>query len=112
MSEMANAGKQHCQVQFIRCLNYQFIPHRPTGMNHRSHAALGGRLNPVGEGEHGVRGQRTPPSLITGFLERKLKLRVNKEKSAVGRVDERTFLGYRLLPEWKPWLECEEYQPF
>jgi len=47
---------------------------------------------------------------ITGFLERNLKLRVNKEKSAVGRVDERTFLGYRLIPGWKPWDEREEHQ--
>jgi RNA-directed DNA polymerase len=34
---------------------------------------------------------------ICEFLETKLKLRVNREKSAVARVEERKFLGYRLL---------------
>lgn len=36
-------------------------------------------------------------SSITQFLEGKLKLRVNREKSAVAHVSERKFLGYRLL---------------
>ena len=34
---------------------------------------------------------------VTRFLESKLKLRVNREKSAVAPVGERKFLGYRLL---------------
>jgi RNA-directed DNA polymerase len=34
---------------------------------------------------------------VTAFLEGKLKLRVNREKSAVAFVEERKFLGYRLL---------------
>ena len=34
---------------------------------------------------------------MTEFLERKLKLKVNRQKSAVGPVSERKFLGYRLL---------------
>ena len=34
---------------------------------------------------------------VTRFLEGKLKLRVNREKSAVARVEERKFLGHRLL---------------
>ncbi|MFN0095358.1 MAG: group II intron reverse transcriptase/maturase, partial [Dehalococcoidia bacterium] len=34
---------------------------------------------------------------VTKFLEEKLKLRVNREKSAVAPVRERKFLGYRLL---------------
>ena len=34
---------------------------------------------------------------ITAFLEGKLKLQVNSAKSAVGFVEERQFLGYRLL---------------
>ena len=34
---------------------------------------------------------------ITRFLENKLRLRVNAEKSAVAHVQERKFLGYRLL---------------
>ena len=34
---------------------------------------------------------------VTGFLERKLKLRVNRAKSAVARPSERKFLGYRIL---------------
>src|SRR5206468_10817707 len=33
---------------------------------------------------------------VTGFLERRLRLRVNREKSAVAPVGERKFLGYRL----------------
>jgi hypothetical protein len=36
---------------------------------------------------------------VTQFLEAKLKLRVNREKSAVARVEERKFLGYRLLSD-------------
>jgi RNA-directed DNA polymerase len=34
---------------------------------------------------------------VTDFLEGKLRLRVNREKSAVAHVEERKFLGYRLL---------------
>jgi RNA-directed DNA polymerase len=34
---------------------------------------------------------------VTKFLEARLKLRVNRAKSAVARVEERKFLGYRLL---------------
>jgi RNA-directed DNA polymerase len=36
---------------------------------------------------------------ITAFLEDKLRLRVNREKSAVAQVSERKFLGYRLLAD-------------
>jgi RNA-directed DNA polymerase len=35
---------------------------------------------------------------VTTFLEQKLKLRVNRDKSAVAFVQERKFLGHRLLP--------------
>jgi RNA-directed DNA polymerase len=38
-------------------------------------------------------GERVMAS-ITGFLERKLKLKVNRSKSAVARVQERQFLGF------------------
>jgi hypothetical protein len=41
-------------------------------------------------------GQRVMES-VTRFLEGKLKLRVNREKSAVAAVGERKFLGHRLL---------------
>jgi RNA-directed DNA polymerase len=41
-------------------------------------------------------GQRVMAS-VTRFLEGKLKLRVNREKSAVAPVGERKFLGHRLL---------------
>jgi RNA-directed DNA polymerase len=34
---------------------------------------------------------------VTAFLEGKLRLRVNREKSAVAHVEERKFLGHRLL---------------
>jgi RNA-directed DNA polymerase len=34
---------------------------------------------------------------VTSFLERKLRLRVNREKSGVAPAWERKFLGYRLL---------------
>jgi RNA-directed DNA polymerase len=42
-------------------------------------------------------GQRVLAS-VTTFLEKKLRLRVNREKSAVAPVLERKFLGHRLLP--------------
>ena len=35
---------------------------------------------------------------VTGFLEKKLRLRVNRDKSAVAFITERKFLGHRLLP--------------
>jgi RNA-directed DNA polymerase len=41
-------------------------------------------------------GQRVMAS-VTEFLEKQLKLKVNRQKSAVGQVRERKFLGYRLL---------------
>ena len=34
---------------------------------------------------------------VTRFLEKRLRLRVNRDKSAVGHVSERKFLGHRLL---------------
>ncbi|MDX9976332.1 MAG: group II intron reverse transcriptase/maturase [FCB group bacterium] len=43
-----------------------------------------------------VAGERVMAS-VTRFLEEKLKLRVNREKSAVAHVGERKFLGYRIL---------------
>jgi RNA-directed DNA polymerase len=42
-------------------------------------------------------GERVMQS-ITGFLAKRLHLRVNQAKSAVAHVQERKFLGYRLLP--------------
>lgn len=36
---------------------------------------------------------------VRAFIEKKLKLRVNEEKSAVAMVSERSFLGYRLFPQ-------------
>lgn len=41
-------------------------------------------------------GQRAMTS-VTEFLEQRLKLKVNRQKSAVGHVSERKFLGHRLL---------------
>ena len=41
-------------------------------------------------------GQRVMTSVIE-FLEQRLKLKVNRQKSAVGHVSERKFLGHRLL---------------
>ena len=43
-------------------------------------------------------GQRVMASL-TRFIERRLRLKVNQEKSAVARPEERHFLGFRLRPE-------------
>jgi RNA-directed DNA polymerase len=43
-----------------------------------------------------VAGQRVMASL-TRFVEKRLRLRVNRTKSAVAHVSERKFLGYRLL---------------
>ena len=42
---------------------------------------------------------------VTNFLERKLKLRVNREKSAVGRPWKRKFLGYTVTVNKKPRLK-------
>jgi len=42
-------------------------------------------------------GQRVLSS-VTAFLEKKLRLRVNRDKSAVAFITERKFLGHRLLP--------------
>jgi RNA-directed DNA polymerase len=42
-------------------------------------------------------GERVMQS-VTQFLEQKLRLRVNRDKSAVAPVTERKFLGHRLLP--------------
>jgi len=41
-------------------------------------------------------GERVMAS-VTTFLEKRLKLRVNRQKSAVAHVSERKFLGHRLL---------------
>lgn len=43
-----------------------------------------------------IAGERVLAS-VTRFLERRLKLKVNRQKSAVAFVQERKFLGYRLL---------------
>ncbi|MDA3834322.1 MAG: group II intron reverse transcriptase/maturase [Spirochaetales bacterium] len=48
----------------------------------------------------------------TRFLQEKLKLKVNKENSAVGHVSERSFLGYRLFRRREPWIVLQEYLPF
>jgi RNA-directed DNA polymerase len=42
---------------------------------------------------------------ITGLLERRLKLKVNRAKSAVARPWERKFLGYSMTSEMKPRLK-------
>jgi len=42
---------------------------------------------------------------VTRFLEERLKLKVNREKSAVGRPWERTFLGYQMTPHQSPKLK-------
>jgi RNA-directed DNA polymerase len=46
-------------------------------------------------------GQRVMDS-ITRFLAKKLRLKVNKEKSAVGKPSARKFLGFRFLKETDP----------
>lgn len=46
----------------------------------------------------GRAGQRVMAS-ITRFIEQRLRLEVNAEKSAVGRPETRHFLGFRLLPQ-------------
>jgi len=49
-------------------------------------------------------GERVMQS-ITSFLDRRLRLKVNAEKSAVARPWERKFLGYSLTPNRKPRLK-------
>lgn len=51
-------------------------------------------------------GERVMAS-VTSFLERKLRLRVNREKSGVAPAWERKFLGHRLLPEGRLGLAPE-----
>jgi RNA-directed DNA polymerase len=51
-------------------------------------------------------GQRVMES-VTRFLEEKLKLRVNREKSAVAPVGERKFPGHRLLLNGKPGISSK-----
>lgn len=48
-------------------------------------------------------GERVMES-VTRFLEKKLKLRVNRKKSAVGRPWKRKFLGYSVTANMKPLL--------
>jgi RNA-directed DNA polymerase len=45
---------------------------------------------------------------ITGFVEKKLKLRVNKDKSAVARPVQRKFLGYSFTGHTKPKIRVPE----
>ena len=45
---------------------------------------------------------------VTSFLERKLKLKVNEEKSAVARPWDRKFLGYSMTVQLKPRLKVAE----
>ena len=49
-------------------------------------------------------GQRILES-ITGFVQRRLKLQVNRDKSAVARPWQRKFLGYSMTPRFKPRLK-------
>jgi RNA-directed DNA polymerase len=44
-----------------------------------------------------VAGERVMAS-VTAFIEGRLRLKVNQQKSAVARVEQRAFLGHRLLP--------------
>jgi RNA-directed DNA polymerase len=52
-------------------------------------------------------GERVMKS-ITSFLDRRLRLKVNAEKSAVARPWERKFLGYSLTPNRKPRLKVAQ----
>jgi RNA-directed DNA polymerase len=52
-------------------------------------------------------GQRVMAA-ITGFLERRLKLKVNAEKSAVARPWQRKFLGYSMTSHREPKLRIAE----
>jgi RNA-directed DNA polymerase len=52
-------------------------------------------------------GERVMQS-ITSFLDRRLRLKVNAEKSAVARPWERKFLGYSMTPNRKPRLKVAQ----
>jgi RNA-directed DNA polymerase len=54
-------------------------------------------------------GQRVMESVVR-FLEEKLRLRVNREKSAVAKVGERKFLGHRLLLNGKLGISTKSIQ--
>lgn len=49
---------------------------------------------------------------VREFIEKKLKLRVNEEKSAVAMVSERSFLGYRLFQQRDTGHCAEKCSPF
>jgi group II intron reverse transcriptase/maturase len=51
----------------------------------------------------GKAGERVMAS-VTNFVERKLKLKVNQKKSAVGRPVERKFLGLRVIASDEPYI--------
>jgi RNA-directed DNA polymerase len=46
---------------------------------------------------------------VTRFLETRLRLRVNREKSAVAPVEERSFLGYQLTNDGRPRLSRRSF---
>jgi len=50
-------------------------------------------------------GQRVMES-ITGFLEKRLRLKVNRDKSAVARPGKRKFLGYTIMGQKNPRLKA------
>lgn len=56
-------------------------------------------------------GERVMAS-VRALIEKKLKLRVNEEKSAVAKVSERSFLGYRLFQQRDTGHCPEECAPF
>ena len=56
-------------------------------------------------------GERVMAS-VTRFLEERLKLRVNREKSAVAPVWERKFLGHRLLSGWRLGVAAKSVERF
>jgi RNA-directed DNA polymerase len=54
-------------------------------------------------------GQRVMAS-VTAFLEGQLRLRVNRAKSAVAGVGERTFLGHRISSDGRLWIARESLE--
>jgi RNA-directed DNA polymerase len=71
--------------------------------------AVGGRIHAAGgAGSGNPEAARRGTDTIPAFLERRLKLRVNADKSAVARPWERKFLGYSMTRHREPKLRIAE----
>ena len=70
MSEVADAGEDHRHLVLV-CYFYRlFIPNRATGLHNCSNTAFAGKLDPIREGEEGVRGGHAALQLVARLARR------------------------------------------